>query len=282
MKIALIGSGGQLGNALQSRLTGEIVCLTSSTLDISDEERVRTAIPGLKPNLVINAAAYNFVDKAEDEPERALSVNGFGPRNLARVCRELEIPFVHVSTDYVFGAPSIGHVPRTTTEQPTPTSQYARSKLAGEEFVVAETPMHFIIRTCGLYGKASSPGKGNFVETMLKKGPDLGSLRVVDDQWCTPTSTADLAQAIVDLIPTQKYGLYHATNSGSTTWFRFAREIFRQAKLRVEVVPITTADFKAKAPRPSFSVLDCSKLTSAIGRPIRPWPEALAEYLTTR
>jgi dTDP-4-dehydrorhamnose reductase len=282
MQIVLIGAGGQLGTALTARIGAKVIPLGSAAIDIADAQQVRRIIPELRPELVINAAAYNFVDRAEDEADRADAVNATGPRVLAETCAGLDIPLVHISTDYVFGGVQDRQVPYVESDAPTPTSQYSRSKLAGEVFVLANCTKHFVLRTCGLYGRAVSPGKGNFVETMLRLGRDRESVSVVDDQWCTPTAAADLAQAIIELIPTRQYGLYHATNSGSTTWCGLAREIFRLAGMAVAVVPITTAQFNAKAARPSYSVLDCSKLEAAIGRPMRTWQEALAEYLKTR
>jgi dTDP-4-dehydrorhamnose reductase len=231
---------------------------------------------------VINAAAYNFVDRAEDERDRASAVNALGPRHLAESCASLDIPLDHVSTDYVFGQDAGRRIPYSEADHPGPLSEYARSKLAGENSVRDVCPKHFIVRTCGLYGRASSPGKGNFVETMLRLGRERGAVSVVDDQWCTPTSAVDLADAIAGLIATDNYGLYHATNAGSTTWCGFATEIFRLAGLAVDVKPITTAQFGARAGRPAYSVLDSSKLAATIGRPMRPWQEALADYLRSR
>ncbi len=282
MRILLIGAGGQLGTALSGRLTGEVIFFGSKDLDIADAARVRQAVPGARPDLVINAAAYNFVDRAEDERERAFAVNALGPRFLAETCGFLDIPLVHVSSDYIFGQDTGRRTPYQEADPPGPLGDYARSKLAGEGFVQAACPKHFILRTCGLYGRASAPGKGNFVSTMLRLGEERGTVSVVDDQWCTPTAAADLAGWIVELVATNRYGLYHATNSGSTTWCRLAREVFRRAGMKVDVQPITTADFGAKARRPAYSVLDSSKLEAAIGRRLRPWEDALAEYLEKR
>ncbi|MBI3866132.1 MAG: dTDP-4-dehydrorhamnose reductase [Planctomycetia bacterium] len=282
MRIVLIGAGGQLGTALSARLPGDVVPLGSADLDISEANRVRQVVSDRRPELVINTAAYNFVDRAEDEFDHAEAVNASGPKYLAETCAALEIPLVHVSTDYVYGEAGDRRIPWKETDHPHPTSRYARSKLAGEEFVQAACTKHFVIRTCGLYGRAVSPGKGNFVETMLRLGRERGAVSVVDDQWCAPTSAADLAGAIADLIQTRHFGLYHATNSGSTTWCDFAREIFRLASMAVSVTPITTEQFKAKAARPRYSVLDCSKLAAVVGRPMRTWQEALEEYLSTR
>ena len=282
MRIVLIGAGGQLGTALAERLAGQVVAIGRETLDLADPERVREVLPQAGPELVINASAYNFVDRAEDETARAFAVNAFGVWAVAQVCGALDVPLVHVSTDYVFGLDRRRTTPYGEDDPPAPQSAYALSKLAGEGFVRAYCPKHYVIRTCGLYGRAGSAGKGNFIETMLRLGKERGTVSVVDDQWCTPTSAADLAAAICDLIATQRYGLYHATNSGSTTWCRLAAEVFRLAGLNVAVNAITTEQFGARARRPAYSVLDHSRLESVIGRPLRPWQAALEDYLSRR
>lgn len=287
MRVALIGSSGQLGCDLLARLQQaghEVIALKHADIELTDESSLRVLEP-LCPELVINAAAYNLVDKAEDEAAAALAVNALGPRSLARLCEFWSCRLLHVSTDYVFGVPPPAIVkPYSETAVPSPTSAYSVSKLAGEHFVLAECSRSFVVRTCGLYGLAALRGaaKGNFVETMLRLGRERKQLRVVDDQRCTPTSTADLADALVKLIATDAFGLYHATNSGSMTWCEFARAIFRLAKLDVEVIPITTVEFGAKAKRPAYSVLDCSKLASVIGEPLPDWHDALARYLASR
>jgi len=281
MRILLIGAGGQLGTALSRRLPGEMMSFSSKDLDISDAGRVRQAVPAARPDLVINAAAYNFVDRAEEERERAFAANALGPRFLAEACGSLDVPLVHISSDYIFGQEAGRRTPYRESDPPGPLGDYARSKLSGEGFVQAACSRHFILRTCGLYGRATSPGKGNFVATMLRLGKERGSVSVVDDQSCTPTAAADLAGWIAELIATTQYGLYHATNSGSTTWCRLAREVFRCAGMNVDLKPITTAEFGAKAKRPPYSVLDSSKLEAAIGHRLRSWEEALAEYLKT-
>jgi dTDP-4-dehydrorhamnose reductase len=281
MRIVVIGAGGQLGTALIQRLEGQAVPLGRDVLDLADADGVNDALAAASPELVINAAAYNFVDRAEDEHDRAFAVNARGPWALARACSALDVPLVHVSTDYVFGRDTQCAAPYTESDMPGPVNEYGRSKLAGE-FFAQTCPRHYVLRTCGLYGRAASAGKGNFVETMLRLGRERGTVSVVDDQTCTPTSAGDLAGWIAELISTSKYGLYHATNSGSTTWCRLAREIFLRMAMTVEVKPITSAQFGAKASRPGYSVLDCSRLAVALGHPLRPWEEALAEYLQAR
>lgn len=288
MRIALIGSTGQLGSDLLPRLQTaghDVAPLRHVEIEITDPTNIAAVLEPLRPDLVLNTAAYNLVDKAEDEPDVAMAVNGNGPRNLARLCETNGWRFMHISTDYVFGKsarPSAG--PFTELDLAVPDCKYGLSKWTGEQFTLTECSRSFAVRTCGLYGLAAlrGGGKGNFVETMLRLGRERQQLRVVDDQRCTPTSTADLADALVKLIATDAFGLYHATNSGSATWCEFAREIFRLAKMDVEVLPITTAEFGAKAKRPTYSVLDCSKLASVIGGPLPDWHDALARYLANR
>ena len=288
MRIALVGADGQLGTALQGRLAHDVIALRHGHIEITDGDSVRRALDSAVPDLVINAAAYNLVDQAEDEPQAAYAANALGPRNLARYCAHHDIPLLHVSSDFVFGLDAARTAPYVETDAPGPQSAYAVSKLAGEYYVCSIAPRSFIVRTCGLYGwRSAGRGKGNFVTTMLWLGRDASAdeppppefLRVVDDQTCTPTSTEDLAGAVAALIETDAYGLYHATNAGSTTWCAFARKILEIAGLSKEVRPITTAEFGAKARRPAYSVLDCSKLEAATGYRFRPWQDAVAEYV---
>jgi dTDP-4-dehydrorhamnose reductase len=279
MRTVIVGANGQLGTALQARWQGEVIPLVHSDLEITDFAQVEAALSAARPHCVINAAAYNFVDRAEDEPITAYGVNALGPRNLARWCGSAGVTLVHVSTDYVFGADSTRRGPYAESDAPGPQSAYAVSKLAGEHFVRAECPRHFIVRTCGLYGTASTEGKGNFVKTMLRLAQERKELTIVNDQHCTPSYAADVAGAIGSLIETDKYGLYHATNSGGTSWYEFAREIFRLAAIDISVRPITSAEYPQKANRPAYSVLNCGKLAATTGRLLPAWEEALARYL---
>jgi dTDP-4-dehydrorhamnose reductase len=189
---------------------------------------------------------------------------------------------MQISSDYVFGLDAQRSEPWSELDAPGPVSAYGLSKLAGEYFVRMLAPRHFVVRTCGLYGVQAARGKGNFVETMLRLGSARPELSIVNDQICLPTSTADLATALVALLKTDRYGLYHATNAGSVTWLEFAREIFRQSGINVSTQPITSAQFNAKARRPPYSVLDNSKLISVIGASLPDWRDALARYLAAR
>jgi len=282
MRVAVLGSHGQLGRDLVPRLPGEVMALTRTDIDLSMLESTTARLAEIQPDVVINCAAYNLVDKAEAEPDLAWRVNANGVRDLAKAAAAIGARFVHFSTDYVFGLDAGRTSPLTETDLPGPVSIYGASKLAGEHLALAANPRSLIIRTCGLYGVHGTGGKGgNFVETMLRLAEQGKSVKVVDDQHCTPTATADLAEATVRLLATGATGLFHITNAGSTTWFQLAREIFRQAHLSVDLMPITSGQFGAPARRPGYSVLDGGKLAK-IGIELREWPEALASYLETR
>jgi dTDP-4-dehydrorhamnose reductase len=280
MRIAVIGAHGQLGSDLMRQLGARAVPLGHDLVDITDPARIAAALEGVRPDFVINTAAYNLVDRAEDEPAVAFNVNAFGPRHLAKWCAQQGAVLVHVSTDYVFGLDTARAKPYCEEDLPGPQSAYAASKLTGEHFVRAECPRHILVRTCGLYGQAATRSKGNFVQTMMRLGRERSELCVVDDQRCTPSFTSDVAAAIVRLVELNAQGTFHVTNSGSMTWCEFAREILRQAGINTPVAPITTVEFGAKARRPAFSVLDCSKYESLTGMSLRPWQEALGEYLS--
>jgi len=282
VRTLLIGGRGQLGTALRARLTGEVIAPARSELDLCDLAGVSALLEHLRPAVVINAAAYNLVDRAEDEPETAFLQNAFVVRHLARAVDAIGGTLVHISTDHVFGFESSVRQPLRETDLPGPVSVYGASKLAGEGFVRSVCPRHFLLRTCGLYGVADSPGKGNFVGTMLRLGRQNGEVRVVDDQYCTPTRADDLARAIVELVPTGDYGLYHVTNAGEASWCGFAREIFRLAGIPVKVTPIKTADFAARARRPAWSVLAGDRVAGRLKEPMPHWKTALAGYLSAR
>lgn len=283
MKFAVLGAQGQLGRDLCPRLAGDVVALTRAQADLTRPETLRGALLELRPGIVINCAAYNFVDKAESEPEACFAVNVWGVRALAHLCRELGCTLVHFSSDYVFGLDETCKTPYREGDAPGPVSVYGLSKLAGEYLVRSLCPRHIVIRTCGLYGVWGSGGKGgNFVETMLRLGGQGKPLRVVDDQVCTPSYTVDVAAASAALIGTGRFGLYHVTNAGSCSWHDFARAIFELAGVAANLSPITSQEYGAAARRPSYSVLANSARETLGLRPLRPWREALQAYLAER
>jgi dTDP-4-dehydrorhamnose reductase len=237
----------------------------------------------VRPDVVVNCAAYNFVDRAEAEPEAAFAVNAWGVRQLALACRDRGCLLVHFSTDYVFGLDEARATPYREDDAPGPVSAYGLSKLAGEYLVRALCPRHVVVRTCGLYGVWGSGGKGgNFVETMLRLAGQGKPLRVVADQVCTPSYAADMADATAALLRNGRPGLYHLTNAGACSWHEFAAAVFELAGVRADLTAITSDEYGAPARRPRYSVL-ARGACDALGLPSpRPWREALAAYLNER
>src|SRR5206468_2838433 len=227
MTAAVLGAAGQLGRDLCPRLSGDVVPLDRSRADLTNADQLRATLADLRPGVVVNCAAYNFVDKAESEPDAAFAVNAWGVRGLARACRDLDAALLHFSTDYVFGLDAARVTPFAVGDAPGPVSVYGLSKLAGEYAARAECPRHYVVRTCGLYGVWGSGGKGgNFVETMLRLAGQGKPLRVVDDQVCTPSYATDVAEAALALVRAGAQGLYHVRSGGACSWHEFARAIF--------------------------------------------------------
>ncbi len=281
MSIVVTGAYGQLGSELCRQLGDRAKGLDIDSLDLTDGRAVLERMLALRPEAIVNCAAYTLVDKAEEQPEKCRAVNVAAVEHLVRACGELDCPLVQISTDYVFGtAPALPR-PWREDDPPSPQGVYARTKLEGER-AAARHPKHFIIRTCGLYARASDRRASNFVRTMLRLGDTRSELRVVDDQRCTPTYVPHLARAVLFLLgqaeATVPWGTYHVTNDGETTWREFAVEIFRLAQMRVAVQPIGTAKYGAPAPRPSYSVLDTGAYRRLGGPPMPDWKAALTEY----
>jgi len=279
VKFAVLGAAGQLGHDLCPRLPGTVVPLDRSTADLTRPEMLRATLTSLRPDVVVNCAAYNLVDRAEDEPEAAFAVNTWGVRHLAQVCRDLDCVLMHFSTDYVFGLDTHRQTPYRETDTPGPVNIYGLSKLSGEYLVRNLSTRLFVVRTSGLYGAWGVGGKGsNFVETMLRISGQGKPLHVVADQVCTPTYTIDLAEASAGLVQTQRYGVHHLTNAGACSWYEFARAILEQSGVAADLTPIPSAEYGAKARRPAYSVL----ATSTGLPPLRDWREGLAAYLKER
>lgn len=299
-RVAIIGSTGQLGSDLVRVLRPttppgdslfpspsmgegepfgfEVFPLSHHNIEITDPDSVHKVLTGIRPDVVINCAAFVRVDECEDHPEEALRVNALGALHVARCCAELGALCVYISTDYVFDGRKAA--PYTEEDPPHPLNVYGISKLCGEHFVRASCPRHLIVRTSGLYGVAGSRGKGgNFVETMIRLAGEGKPIRVVDDQVLAPTYTRDLAEAIRRLLGRQASGVVHITNSGQCSWFEFARAIFDLLGIEASLEPVTSEAYAAKARRPAYSVLGSARVEE-LGLPLlRPWQEALEAYL---
>lgn len=279
MTIAVTGAQGQLGMELCRQIGAEAVGLDLPEFDLTDRTRVLDMLQAIRPTAVINTAAYTRVDRAEEDAELCRAVNATGVAHLAEACRQLDCVLVEISTDYVFGRDVARSTPYRETDPPDPLGVYGQTKLEGEQ-QAAGWQRHFVVRTCGLYGQLGPRTPGNFVATMLRLGRERDRLRIVRDQHCTPSYVPHVARAVRFLLGTTQYGLYHVVNTGETTWYDFAAEIFRLAGLAVHLEPITTAEYGAPAPRPIYSLLDTTKYHALPGGPAMPsWQAALAEYL---
>lgn len=276
MRILLTGAGGMLGRDMQSVFADqEIICFDIAELDITVLDDVRNLVTEASPDFVIHCAAYTNVDQCEAEPEKAYLVNGIGARNMAMVCEDLRCPLVYISTDYVFDGEK-GTL-YNEWDNTNPVNQYGLSKLLGERYVSAFCSRYYIVRTAWLYG---SHGR-NFVDTILALLSERDRLEVVNDQVGCPTYTMDLAKKIRELTG-KGYGTYHVTNSGSCSWYDFARMIAAKKGFNKEIVPVSSEAFKRPAKRPAYSVLGSTMLRLEGLTEMRRWDEALEEYLSRK
>lgn len=276
MRILITGSKGQLGLELSKQLSRykdcELILTDRNNLNIVDFDEVERVILASKPNVVINCAAHTAVDLCETDIENAYKINALGPRNLAIVCEKIGAKLIQVSTDYVFNGNGIS--PYREDDMTSPNSIYGRSKLMGENFVKEFCSKYFIVRTAWLYGNGN-----NFVRTMIRLSETNKELNVVDDQIGSPTSTADLSRAIINLIDTEYYGVYHGTCEGQCSWYEFAKKIFEIKNIDIKVNPVTSEEFKRPAPRPAYSVLDNFMFKLVNLNTFRQWEDSLEEYL---
>jgi dTDP-4-dehydrorhamnose reductase len=282
MRVAVIGANGQLGGdivrAFQTH-EDDVCSVVHTEVEVSDPGSVRRILQAVAPELVINTSALHHVERCEQEPESAFKVNALGPRNLAEATRDAGAVLMHISTDYVFDGKKCE--PYIEEDTPLPLNVYGNTKLAGEHFVRSLNPRHFVLRTSALYGKDPCRGKGglNFVELMLKLARERGKVRVVDNEFVTPTSTAELARQVVALSRSEAYGLYHATAEGSCSWFEFAKEIFEITRTDVKLEAAGPAEFPAKVPRPMCSVLENQALKAQSMNVFNTWRDGLRDYL---
>jgi len=282
MKVAVIGANGQLGDDVVRTFEEnghDVHSLTHGEIEVASIDSVNRALRATSAAVVVNTSAMHHVERCEQDPERAFSINGLGARNLALVTHDLGASLIHVSTDYVFDGKN--GEPYVESEAPLPLNVYGNTKLAGEYFVRSLNPRHFVLRTSALYGKSPCRGKGglNFVELMLKLARERGKVRVVDSEIVTPTPTAELAKQILLLSGTDAYGLYHATAEGSCSWYEFAQAIFEAMGTRVQLEVADPNEFPAKVPRPTYSVLENSALKSKALNVFESWREGLHRYL---
>ncbi len=269
MKVLITGAGGQLGQALQAVLTGhDLIALGHAQLDITRLDEVREAVTASHPDIVINAAAYTNVDGAETDQEGAYRINALGPRNLAVVTAEEVIPILNVSTDYVFDG--LGNRPYHEFDLTNPISIYAKSKLAGEEAVATLNPRHYTVRTAWLYHTEGM----NFLKTMLAQA-HREEVRVVSDQYGSPTYAPHLAKAIAELIETGTYGLYHFAGDGGASWFELTQKLYQMLGIKTRVRPVATSEFPRPARRPRYSVLTTIQDPRIL---LPPWEEGLTEF----
>lgn len=278
MHALVLGAGGQLARDLEAvfQREGGVSSYSETDVDITDEEAVWDAVRESEPDVVLNAAAYTNVEKAEEDSDTAFRVNEYGARCVARVSAEMDIPVVYYSTDYVFSGQK--GAPYEVDDRIAPAGVYARSKAAGEAATRSTNARHYIVRTAWLYG----PGPSNFVEKILKAATTRPELRVVTDEIGSPTYTWDLAEATLALCQCGRFGLYHCVNAGACTRFEFAQAILREAGLSTPVAPCTSAEFPMKAPRPSYSVLSNAALEAACGFTMPAWQDALARFIKRR
>lgn len=275
-KVLITGANGQLGKELVELFTAkgfEVYGFGRDKMDITNQSQVQEVISTVKPNIVLHSAAHTQVDLAESEPDQAFLINAYGTRNVAVAAEAVGAKLVYVSTDYVFDGTN--DEPYNEFSPTSPLGVYGKSKLAGEQFVRDLHSKFFIVRTSWVYGKHGA----NFVKTMLKLGEERKELSVVADQIGCPTYTLDLANAILELVDSEKYGIYHISNSGSCSWYEFAKEIFKISEMKVQINPCTTADFPRPAARPANSVFEHMSIKLNNFSSIRHWREALNSFL---
>ena len=284
MRLVLIGGNGQVGSDLAVVLRDadeDVVSLNRTELDITQSSALREKLSQYHPDVIINCSVYHPIDECENNPERSFAVNALAVRALALAAKHLQATVVQFSSDYVFDG-ELG-CPYKEEDAPTPISVFGVSKLAGEQFLRAILPCHFIIRTSGLYGLAGSRVKrGNFVETMLHLGRQTGQARVVNDLRMAQTSTRNLARQVVALIRSQHYGTYHASDHGDYSWYEFAKKIFEYSAMEVKVTPVSWRSLHFVAPRPRYSVLENCRLQALGMDQMQPIDVALQAYLRSR
>jgi dTDP-4-dehydrorhamnose reductase len=283
MKVAVLGSTGQLGQDLMRIFAEDAIGLTHQDVDVADGVVLTSVLQSARPDWVINTAAFHRVDDCERNPALAFAVNAVGAGNVARAAAQIGAGVVFISTDYVYGGQERKrNHPYAETDSPAPINVYGVSKWAGEQLVMQGNSRHLVIRSTGLYGTARSRKGWTFPELMLTKARSEGVVRVVTDQVLAPTYTADLAVTLKKLVSLDAVGIFHVTNSGECSWFDFTREVFTLAGVKCRMEPITTQQSQRAARRPAYSALTSSRLPEVGLGLLRPWPEALGDYLRAK
>lgn len=282
MRVVVTGAEGQLGKDVVKvfeQAGHELLPTDRNTLDITDQEMCLMVVRQFQPDIVIHCAAYTAVDQAEKDVDMAYAVNATGTRNMVLAAEQVKAKFCYISTDYVFDGTS--DTPYQEYDNTNPQGIYGKSKRAGEQLVQSLSSSFFIVRTSWVYGQYGH----NFVKTMLRLGEEKSVLQVVNDQKGSPTYTVDLAAFLLELVATQKFGIYHASNLGECTWYEFAQAIFAEAAdirgkgFTVKVEPCSTEEFPRSAPRPSNSVMDHLSIRTNGLQDLRPWREGLRAFL---
>ena len=276
LKVVVTGAKGQLGQDFLSILPSdryEVHGFGKEELDVTNLEQVKETISKIQQHIIIHTAAYTKVDQAEKEPDLAFQINGIGSRNLAIAASEHKSKLIYFSTDYVFNGRT--NQPYNESDSPDPECVYATTKLAGERFVSAFHHKFFIIRTSWVYGEKGS----NFVKSMIKASKERKTIEVVNDQIGCPTFTEDLVYAVMEIMETDKFGIYHISNSGSCSWYQFAEAIFTEAGIQADLRPCTTDKYPRLAGRPKYSVLNHTSLKQNGFQEMRHWRTALREFM---
>jgi dTDP-4-dehydrorhamnose reductase len=282
MKVVVIGANGQLGSDICKILSNkgyEVLGTNRNAIDVTNMSICKKRLTEIKPEVVINTAAFHNVEQCELDPITSFSVNAIGARNLAILSNELDFKIIHFSTDYVFDG--LKKIPYIEEDIPLPLNVYGNTKLSGEIFIRTISKSYFIARVSGLFGISPCRAKGglNFIQFMLKLAKERDEVRVVDSESLAPTYTVDVAMQIEKLLQTDNFGLYHMASNGSCTWYEFAKAIFELKKSNVKLSVASPDEFPAKVPRPKYSVLENAALKS-IGLDIMPhWRDALQRYL---
>lgn len=277
MKVLVTGINGQLGHDVMGELKKrghEAVGVDIEEMDITDAECVKKVMTQTAPEAVVHCSAYTAVDRAEEEVELCRQVNAEGTKNVAEVCAGLDCKLLYLSTDYIFSGE--GERPWEPGDEPDPLNIYGLTKFEGEQEIKSRMDKYFIVRISWVFGVNGN----NFIKTMLRLGRENGAVRVVDDQIGSPTYTYDLAVLLVDMIETEKYGEYHASNEGTCSWYEFAKEIFAAAGMNeVEVTPVSSEEFPAKAKRPKNSRMSKEKLVKNGFNKLPSWQDAVKRYV---